>query len=163
VDACKAKCEECPGQGQAADRELRGIAYLSNGCFCLLEEGGFFDASDCTGATASRIAETGTGAICNLGPPISAECWKVVDSNLQCPTLAPSTSPTETLTPTAQPTSAPTNANTKSGKVAKVGKANGIVDLQVQEMKSGGSSVSISPRVGILVLIVASRNLYLLL
>eukprot|EP00984_Skeletonema_dohrnii_P008278 scaffold3034_cov110-Skeletonema_dohrnii-CCMP3373.AAC.11 len=147
VDACKAKCEECPGQSQAAGRELRGIAHLSNGCFCHLEEGGFFDASDCTGATASHIAETGTGAICNLGPPISAECWKVVDSNLQCPTLAPSTSPTETLTPTVQPTLAPTNANTKAGKVAKVSKVNGIVDLQVQEMKSSGSSVSISPHV----------------
>eukprot|EP00984_Skeletonema_dohrnii_P006337 scaffold2263_cov76-Skeletonema_dohrnii-CCMP3373.AAC.2 len=216
VDECKTQCGECPGQGQAAGRELRGFFYWYGNCYCLLDDGGLFDKSVCTGASYA-FSGSGTGAICKVDPLGwgSAECWKVVDSNLQCPTPAPtneptsspsmsptqspstaptappsmaptasptappsmaptasptappsiaptasptappSMAPTETPTknptalPTVQPTSAsaPTNANTKSGKVAKVAKANGIVDLQVQEMKSGGSSVSISPHV----------------
>ena len=138
VDACKAKCGECPGQGQAAGRELRGITCFENidRCTCYLDDGGLFSnkksvcvtpGSDSDNdAVGSDSAKAGTGAVCNLAPTTIAECWKVVDSNLQCttpaptnePTSAPSTSPspTETLTPTALPTSAPTNANITSAR-----------------------------------------------
>mmetsp|Transcript_29999 Transcript_29999/g.51243 ORF Transcript_29999/g.51243 Transcript_29999/m.51243 type:complete len:411 (+) Transcript_29999:179-1411(+) len=219
VDECKAKCGECPGQGQAAGRELRGI-YLftfsgASDCSCLLDNGGLFDVSVCIGAFDAFSSNSGTGAICNLSFQASTrKCWKVVDSNLKCPgeptneptsspsmspTKSPSTAPTASLTappsmaptasPTAPPSKSPTNkpttlaptnkpttasptsspTNSKSAKVAKKVKSSKVsevnqlgaaANMQVQEMKSGGSSFSISrPLVGILALVVFSNLL----
>jgi len=202
VDACKAKCEECPGQGQAAGRALLGFFYgTDDACYCLLDKGGLFDASVCSGAVLALSSSLGTGAICNLLFPISIwECWKVVDSNLQCPgaptneptsspsmspTKSPSTAPTASPTappsmaptasptappsiaPTASPTSSPTNSKSakvakkvKSSKATEVNQLGAAANMQVQEMKSGGSSFSISrPLVGVLALIVFSNLL----
>eukprot|EP00984_Skeletonema_dohrnii_P014581 scaffold6143_cov147-Skeletonema_dohrnii-CCMP3373.AAC.14 len=77
VDACKAQCAQCPGQGQAADRELRGIYYFtaSRQCSCLLDDGGLFDKAVCPGAIYRDTTKTGTGAIC-LFPASGRECWK---------------------------------------------------------------------------------------
>ena len=179
VDECKAQCALCPGQGQAAGRALRGFFYGSGACACLLDNGDPYNLSDCSGAFNAYSLYAGTGAICNLALG-NAECWKVVDSNLQCPTPAPTNKPT-TLAPTnkpttasptnkpttASPTSSPTNSKSakvakkvKSSKVSEVNQLGAAANMQVQEMKSGGSSFSISrPLVGILALVVFSNLL----
>mmetsp|Transcript_27675 Transcript_27675/g.35609 ORF Transcript_27675/g.35609 Transcript_27675/m.35609 type:complete len:372 (-) Transcript_27675:262-1377(-) len=190
LDECKAQCGACPGQGQAAGRELRGLVYGNGICNCLLDDGDLFTESVCPGALSSGSNLSGTGAICNLTCLGTRECWKVVDSNLQCPTPAPTNEPTSspsmsptkspstapTASPTAPPSIAPTESptsaatNSKSAKVAKkvksseateVNQLGAAANMQVQEMKSGGSSFSIisRPLVGVLALIVFSNLL----
>ena len=120
VDACKAKCEECPGQGQAAGKELRGFYHDDANCYCYVENGGMFDKSVCNGAIVGYNLNSGTGAICNVNPPDNGECWKVCEENEECPTPAPTNKPLPTpaptnkpttLAPTALPTNKPTTAS----------------------------------------------------
>eukprot|EP00984_Skeletonema_dohrnii_P012638 scaffold5155_cov80-Skeletonema_dohrnii-CCMP3373.AAC.2 len=149
AEACAEKCGDCPGprQGQVAYRKLLGFTYyddddefgFGNQCVCHLEKGPDFDEDLCPWFGINvRNENEGTGPICNSDRGGGGwECWMVDDPNSVCTTSAP------TNDPTAKPSKTGKAAKTKTKNAANVG-----TNLQVQEMKSRGSSyASITPLV----------------